>query len=155
MTSYVALLWKDEKSDYGVMFPDFPGCVTAGTTLDEAKDLAMQALAFHVEGIRADGETVPEPSGLEAIMADAANRDAVAFLVEVPPAREKAVRLQVTMQPSVVAEIDARTAASNTSRSIFSRAGRAREDRARKKIGEGGLTGESLSPGLADTVKLR
>ena len=119
MTSYVALLWKDKKSDHGVMFPDFPGCVTAGRTLDEAKDLAVQALAFHIEGMRADGEAVPEPSGLEAIMATAANREAVAFPVEVLPAREKAVRLQITMLPSVVAEIDARSAASNTTRSAW------------------------------------
>lgn len=119
MTSYVALLWKDEKSDYGAMFPDFPGCVTAGRTLDETKDLATQALAFHIEGMRADGDAVPAPSGLEAVMAEAANRYAVAFLVEVPPAREKAVRLQVTMLPTIVAEIDARTAASNTTRSAW------------------------------------
>jgi hypothetical protein len=33
MTSYIALLRKDVDSDYGVEFPDFPGCVTAGTTL--------------------------------------------------------------------------------------------------------------------------
>ena len=119
MTSYVALLWKDEKSDYGVEFPDFPGCVTAGKTLDEAKDLAAEAVAFHIDGMRADGEKPPDPSGLETIMGDAANRKAVAFLVEVPSTREKAVRLQVTMQPSVVAEIDARSAASHTSRSAW------------------------------------
>lgn len=133
MTSYVALLWKDKKSDYGVMFPDFPGCVTAGRTLDEAKDLATRVLAFHIEGMRADGEAVPGPSGLEAIMADAANRDAVAFLVEVSPVREKAVRLQVTMLPSVVAEIDARTAASNTTRSAWlAQAAREKIERERK-----------------------
>ncbi len=34
--SYIALLRKDEGSDYGVEFPDFPGCVTAGKTLEEA-----------------------------------------------------------------------------------------------------------------------
>ena len=30
MAEYVALLHRDEGSDYGVSFPDFPGCVTAG-----------------------------------------------------------------------------------------------------------------------------
>ena len=55
MTSYIALLRKDEESDYGVMFSDFRGCVTAGRTLDEAMGLAIEALAFHVEGMRADG----------------------------------------------------------------------------------------------------
>ena len=44
--NYIAILHKDDKSDYGVSFPDFPGCVTAGATLDEAKDMAKEALAL-------------------------------------------------------------------------------------------------------------
>jgi len=36
MANYIALLQKEEDSDFGVSFPDFPGCVTAGRTLDEA-----------------------------------------------------------------------------------------------------------------------
>ena len=35
MTAYIALLRKDQGSDYGMGFPDFPGCVTAGTTLED------------------------------------------------------------------------------------------------------------------------
>ena len=84
MTSYVALLWKDKKSDHGVMFPDFPGCVTAGRTLDEAKDLAVQALAFHIEGMLEDGEAIPQPSTLDQVMEDAENRDGVAILIDTP-----------------------------------------------------------------------
>ena len=37
MRYYIALLHKDPKSDYGVSFPDLPGCITAGRTLDEAR----------------------------------------------------------------------------------------------------------------------
>jgi predicted RNase H-like HicB family nuclease len=37
---YIAYLHKDRDSDFGVSFPDFPGCVTAGKTLDEARRLA-------------------------------------------------------------------------------------------------------------------
>src|SRR5688572_32839008 len=50
MASYVALLRKGKKSDYSVSFPDFPGCITAGKTLDEAYRLAAEARAFHIEG---------------------------------------------------------------------------------------------------------
>ena len=56
MTAYIALLRKDQRSDYGVDFPDFPGCVTAGRTLDEARRMAGDVLAFHVDGMRHDGE---------------------------------------------------------------------------------------------------
>ena len=39
---YVAIIPKDPDSDFGVSFPDFPGCITAGRTLDEAKALASR-----------------------------------------------------------------------------------------------------------------
>ena len=44
MTSYIAMLYKEPDSDFGVSFPDFPGCITAGTTLEEAWRLAEEAL---------------------------------------------------------------------------------------------------------------
>ena len=70
MRQYIALIHKDADSDFGVSFPDLPGCVTAGATLDEARDMAEEALAFHIEGLEQDGEAIPEPSSLEAVMAD-------------------------------------------------------------------------------------
>ena len=41
---YIAYLHKDRNSDYGVSFPDFPGCITAGKTLEEAHRMAAEAL---------------------------------------------------------------------------------------------------------------
>jgi predicted RNase H-like HicB family nuclease len=58
---YIAYLHKDKNSDYGVSFPDFPGCITAGSTLEEARSMAAETLAFHVAGMREDGEAIPEP----------------------------------------------------------------------------------------------
>jgi predicted RNase H-like HicB family nuclease len=83
MTAYIALLRKDPNSDYGVEFPDFPGCVTAGRTLEEARHMAVEALTLHIEGMLEDQEMIPAPSSLDASMEDAENRSAVAFLVEV------------------------------------------------------------------------
>ena len=48
---YVAYLHNDRNSDFGVSFPDLPGRITAGKTPDEARILASEALAFHVEGM--------------------------------------------------------------------------------------------------------
>lgn len=56
--------------DFGVSFPDFPGCVSAGNTYDEAVRNAAEALAFHVEGMLADGEPIPDPSDLAAATRD-------------------------------------------------------------------------------------
>jgi len=33
--NYIALIHKEENSDYGVSFPDFPGCISAGETLEQ------------------------------------------------------------------------------------------------------------------------
>lgn len=81
---YVALIHKDADSDYGVSFPDLPGCISAGSTIDEARAMAAEALALHLRGLAEDGEAIPAPSALEAIMALRENRDAVAVLVEAP-----------------------------------------------------------------------
>ena len=66
MRQYIALIHKDADRDYGVSFPDFPDCVSAGQILDEARNIAAEALAFHVAGMIEDGEAIPEPSTLEA-----------------------------------------------------------------------------------------
>ena len=73
---YIAYLHKDRDSDYGVSFPDFPGCITAGRTLDEASRMAAEALALHIQGMIEDGDAVPEPSKVDDIVADAAKRGA-------------------------------------------------------------------------------
>ncbi len=106
MASYIALMRKAEGSDYGVEFPDFPGCVTAGRTLDEARRMAAEALALHVEGLREDGEALPAARALDAIMRDPGNGDAVAFLVDVPAPQRHAVRVNVTLPADIVQAID-------------------------------------------------
>lgn len=67
---YVAFVHKDKDSSYGVSFPDFPGCVSAGNTVDEAVANAVEALAFHVQGLEADGDPVPKPRSIEAFRND-------------------------------------------------------------------------------------
>lgn len=79
--NYIGLIHKDADSDFGVSFPDFPGVVTASINLDDARAMAEEALAFHIEGLVEDGEAIPEPSTLEEVMADPDNRSGVAILV--------------------------------------------------------------------------
>jgi predicted RNase H-like HicB family nuclease len=106
MRHYIGLIHKDADSDFGVSFPDLPGLVTAGTTLDEARDMAEEALALHLEGILEDGASVPEPSSLEVIMADPENRSGVAILVSVKDDHPKIVRVNVTLPGDVLEQID-------------------------------------------------
>ena len=106
MKHYIALIHKDADSDFGVSFPDFPGCVTAGSTLDEAHAMAEEALALHVEGLVEDGEAIPEPSSIEVVMADPENRDGVVTLVPLKTQAPKAVRVNVTLPEDILEMID-------------------------------------------------
>ena len=115
---YIAYLHKDGKSDYGVSFPDFPGCITAGSTLEEARRMTAEALSFHIAGMREDGEAVPEPSTLDDLRNDPAMKGAVAFLVEVTEP-EKTIRFNITARASQLAEIDRRARASKLTRSAY------------------------------------
>ncbi len=119
MRSYIGLIHKDADSDYGVSFPDFAGLVTAGTDLDDARRMAEEALALHVEGMLEDGETLPKPSSLVAVLENPENKGAVAMLVSVRSESKKAVRLNITLPEDVLREIDAYAEAHGLTRSGF------------------------------------
>src|SRR5258708_37006429 len=104
---------------FGVSFPDFPGCVTAGRTLEEARRMAAEALALHIAGMIEDGEMVPDPSNLDALANDPNMRGAVAFLVGVEPAAEKTVRINITARKSQVDAIDQLAGKAGLTRSAF------------------------------------
>lgn len=118
MRQYIGLIHKEAESDYGVSFPDFPGVVTAGRDLDEARAMAEEALTFHVDSLVEDGEAIPEPSSLQAVMADAVNRDGVAIVVAVK-SQPKAIRVNITLPEDVLQLIDRYAASHGLSRSGF------------------------------------
>jgi predicted RNase H-like HicB family nuclease len=115
---YIAYLHKDRGSDYGVSFPDFPGCITAGKTLDEASRLAPEALALHIRGMIEDGETVPEPSNVDDVAADAVKHGAIAFMVSVD-APDATVRVNITARESQIERIDRLAEAAGMTRSAY------------------------------------
>jgi predicted RNase H-like HicB family nuclease len=114
---YIAYLHKDRKSDFGVSFPDFPGCVAAGKTLEEARRKAGEALALHIEGMAEDGEAIPKPSKLDEITDDPARKGAVAILVSVN--LEKTVRVNITARESQIATIDRLAERAGMTRSAY------------------------------------
>jgi predicted RNase H-like HicB family nuclease len=109
MRHYIALIHKEPESDFGVSFPDFPGCVTAGATLQEALAMAEEALAGHIEAMVEAGDAVPEPSDADAVMEDPENRDGVVVLVAMPDDAAKVIRVNVTLPAGLLRRIDART----------------------------------------------
>jgi|SRR5580658_1627039 predicted RNase H-like HicB family nuclease len=113
MTQYIALLYKNGRKGYGVSFPDFPGCVSAGRTIEDALREAAEALALHVDGMREDGDKIPKPRTVEAIREADQDwvdmKDAIVATVSLLPPQGKALRVQVTMDERLLARIDAVT----------------------------------------------
>ena len=64
---YLVIVEKGPTS-YGAYVPDLPGCVAAGESRDEVLELIREAIEMHIEGLREDGQPIPEPSSFSAIV---------------------------------------------------------------------------------------
>src|SRR5467141_4570353 len=116
---YIAYLHKDGKSDFGVSFPDFPGCVTAGKSFDEASRRAPEALAFHIAGMLEDGEKIPKPSKMDDLVSDTDRQNAVEFLVTPDFNKAKTVRVNVTARENQIELIDRLARGAGMTRSAY------------------------------------
>lgn len=115
-TNYLAIIHKDKGSDFGVSFPDFPGCFSAGSTLPEAVYMASEALGLHVKGMKEDGEVIPAPSAYEDIVDQLDG--GIAVLVPFIP-EDEVKRVNITVTASRLEEIDRRAAEEGMSRSTY------------------------------------
>jgi predicted RNase H-like HicB family nuclease len=70
MTHYVAIVEEEEGKAVGVWFPDLPGCVSAGDTLDEAMANAAEALSLWIDVANEHGQPIPAPRGLVDLKRD-------------------------------------------------------------------------------------
>lgn len=90
---------------FGVYFPDLPGCVSAGRTMQEAALGAEEALTGHLAVMAEHGDPIPDPSEIDAIEAEEGSIEVARILVrgERPG---KAVRVQISMEEGLLARID-------------------------------------------------
>ena len=58
---YVAIIEKTDNG-YGAHVPDLPGCIAAGDTREETVELIREAIGYHLELMREDGDPIPEPT---------------------------------------------------------------------------------------------
>ena len=106
---YLCVIYKDADTDYGVIFPDLPGCIAAsGESLEGALTEAGEALALHLEGLVNDGLEFPEASSYEELPREYNCPNVVVALVPVPVLRPKSVRVNVTLPEDLLAAIDRR-----------------------------------------------
>lgn len=99
-------------------FPDLPGCVSAGDTVEEAMVGAEDALALHLAGLAEEGEPVPPPSRLDAVEPDAEAIDPIVLLVRAERGG-RTVRVNITVDEDLLAAIDATAQRAGLSRSRF------------------------------------
>ena len=116
---YPVVIHKDDGSSYGVTVPDLPGCFSGGDTLDEAFDMAREAIVGHIETLLMDGEPIPENAPLEMHQANQDYTDGIWGLVDVDVSKlsDKTVRVNVTMPARVLAIIDEAAVREGESRS--------------------------------------
>ena len=101
---YYGIVHKDKNSDYGVSFPDFPGCVTAGDDMEEAVKMAHEALEGHIAAMNEDGDPIPDPSKSDDI---ALQYNGIALIpVTVKLKKAKFTRLSITAKESDLKAID-------------------------------------------------
>ena len=57
-----AIVIEKAEDNYSAYVPDLPGCVATGKTQAEAEQQLREAIVFHLDGLRADGEQIPLPT---------------------------------------------------------------------------------------------
>jgi len=57
-----AIVIEKAESNYSAYVPDLPGCVASGTTVEETESQIREAIEFHIEGLREDGVSIPQPA---------------------------------------------------------------------------------------------
>ncbi|MEN2746470.1 type II toxin-antitoxin system HicB family antitoxin [Sphingomonas sp. T9W2] len=112
-TVYFPAIIERGPEGFGVFFPDLPGCVSAGDTVNEAAINAEEALNGHLSVMAEYGDPIPDPSELNAVEVNA-DCDVVARILVRGERPGKAVRVQISLEDGLLARID--RVASNRSR---------------------------------------
>ncbi len=64
---YLVVVEKGPKS-FGAYVPDLPGCIAAGESREEVLALIREAIEFHLEGLKEEGQSIPDPSSSSEVV---------------------------------------------------------------------------------------
>lgn len=56
-----AVVIEEAEHNFSAYVPDLPGCIATGETMEEVESEIRIAIAFHLDGMREDGEDIPKP----------------------------------------------------------------------------------------------
>ena len=59
-----AVVIEKANGNYSAYVPDLPGCVATGSTVQDVENEIRKAIRFHIDGLKADDLSVPEPSSI-------------------------------------------------------------------------------------------
>ncbi len=102
---YLAILERGTEGNYGVFFPDLPGCVTVGDSEFEAWSNAESALNLHVSGLLEDGDLLPAPTAPSKVVRDPEVAEVARLLIGVESSQPK-VRVNVMLDANLLQAID-------------------------------------------------
>ena len=110
-----------ETTAFGVVFPDLPGCFSAGDTLDEALDAAKEAAAAWVDASLDAGTAVPSPSTLDEARRQPGYEGWTLGVVELDPSLfdDSIERVNITLPMRVLRRLDDLAASRHKSRGAF------------------------------------
>ena len=107
MARYYPAIVEADTEGYSVFFPDVPGCASGGATLQEAAQNAEEAIQAHLDLSEEHGDTLPEPSDLDAAApVDPDIHVAARLLVRVETTKAKPVRVNIMMPGDLLAAVD-------------------------------------------------
>ena len=122
MKTYFAFVHKDADSAYGIVFPDIPGCFSAGDSYDEAVRNAGEALRLHIEALRDHDRAVPEPRSFESLMRDPEVREEAGEAPMIGVALDidsDTIDVSIAVEPELLDAIDTAARRSGLSRTDY------------------------------------
>ncbi len=109
---YPIVIHKDSDSDYGVTVPDIPGCFSAGSTVEEAMEMAKEAIECHIEGLLMDNDPIPllhqKGTLIEIHQKNSAYNNGIWAMIEVDLSKlsVKSKRVNITVPESLLNTVD-------------------------------------------------
>ena len=105
---YSAFIYYEKNKDIGISFPDFPGCISAGATFEEALKNGQEALEFHIEGMIEENMDIPDPVNINDLIEIARKSNdnpQIVWLTASIPER-KVHRVNITVPEYALSRID-------------------------------------------------
>jgi predicted RNase H-like HicB family nuclease len=118
----IAIESGDDKTAWGVVVPDLPGCFSAADSgIDEAIDNAKEAIELWIETALDQGSTVPKPSTITSLQNNPEVKNWIWAIVEIDPAllSDDIERVNISLPKRILARLDSKAKSAGETRSGY------------------------------------